>query len=149
MTSTRSSQGQTKKAATLPLAPESSVIAWLKTNDLSLYCSKATFKSARRQFSADTGTRFYAKRFANLAKEHCEWFKNRFRRPVRIKSALNEKQWSRVKSAVISLLHVLHGQTLQVAVEIVRSEISVNETILSGLPKRLRVWERPRLDDID
>lgn len=112
----------------------------LAENDARLYIEKKTLGKARKEYMEKSATKISAAKFREAVTEECEWFKHARRKPIHRSGMLDEGGWLKVKRVVTELLPELQGRTLTHSVELVRSRVSCSHAILSGLPKRLHVW---------
>lgn len=113
---------------------------WLKKNDVNLYASKARKSDARKQYQEETGVKVSAKAFSEAIPDCCEFWKQVHRKRLHPSGMLSVKQWENVKRQVEDLLPIISGQSIDFAVEVVRSRVSCSRSVLNGLPSRLRAW---------
>lgn len=127
-----------------PTANPDDLHHWIQRNDIALYASRKKIKDAREQCSNELNAKVTTKAFRSMIGHTCKWFTMKKRRAKAKRSDLTGKQWDKIKKAVGSMLVELHEQPIHVAAELVRSRVSVNETILRGLPERLQVWSKEK-----
>lgn len=134
---------KTKKPRdTRPVAQREDVCNWLKENDAELFAAKVKIKDAREMCINAVGGRVPAAMFRSCIEQSCRWFRQCCRKAKARRNDLTGNQWDRVKRAVESLLVELHQQPFQVALEMIRTRCTVNESIMRGLPERLQVWSK-------
>lgn len=111
--------------------------------DFQWWFERKLIKPARESLAKQAGFSVSASAFKTMRNEACKWFKVQKRPRPATNTALDAKEWDRLRAAVKSKLHLIQGRTLDEAVAIVCLECKCNAVTLSGLTSDLHVWQKP------
>ena len=119
---------------------ENTIVDWLKANDIPFFLKRAKMSVARDAFGIASGIKASVSEFRAAVNNNCRYWKTSLRKRVRETVTLDDDGWVKLKREVRSILEDLRGRSLSDAVELVRTRVSVNASLLEGLTSDCHVW---------
>lgn len=109
--------------------------------DVFLHTHKVTIPQCRKLLKEEYGLDYTKEAISWVAGDACCYWKQTRRKRKSLSCRVSGNRWDVIKRHVESMADDLKGLSKQHAYELIRTQVSINESIMDGLPKRLRFWE--------
>ena len=125
----------------LPTADQIAVQDYVRSRDLQWFLENTDWIAARQECQRELQARVYLSAFRLAQTEVCQWWKVKTLLPESTRYELSEAEWDALRLQVLSVHEWIRGLPLRMALRVVRTKISTNESQLRGLPHRFQVWQ--------
>lgn len=109
--------------------------------DIFLHTRRVTIPQCRKLLKDEYGLDYTKEAISWVAGDACRYWKQTKRKRKSQSALATSSKWDWIKRHVELMANDLKGLSKQHAYELIRTQVSINESIMDGLPKRLRFWE--------